>query len=270
MLADGRLHLTAIAKLGPHLTLENREALLKRAAHRSRREIEELVAELSPRPDAPAVMRKLPDRRARTTSPTLRLGPDAEVPLGLRPEGRASVDRQLRPDGVGRGRLRPGSHRSASPLGDPSLGADAAFVAVTSAGRGSVGLRRRVIPGHDRGTPGRLGQGPVIPGARTPTRPNVLGVTRQTQQERRCRRSAASFFPIRLSTHRFRGRAGILRLSGQHERTPCHPSSAGGSGGTSSSAAPTCPLRSSRCECRVFWAARGRSPALPERGSCRC
>ena len=42
MLADGRLHLTAIAKLAPHLTLENREDILKRAAHRSRREIEEL------------------------------------------------------------------------------------------------------------------------------------------------------------------------------------------------------------------------------------
>ena len=101
MLADGRLHLTAIAKLAPHLTLENREALLKRAAHRSKREIEELVAELSPRPDAPAVIRKLPDRRAGTTSPALRIGPDAEAPsLGLRPEGGASVDRQLRPDGV--------------------------------------------------------------------------------------------------------------------------------------------------------------------------
>ena len=100
MLADGRLHLTAIAKLGPHLTLENREALLERAAHRTRREIEELVAELSPRPDAPAVMRKLPDRWTATTSPLLRLGP-AEVSLGLRPEGGASVDRQLRPDGVG-------------------------------------------------------------------------------------------------------------------------------------------------------------------------
>ena len=101
MLADGRLHLTAIAKLGPHLTLENREALLERAAHRTRREIEELVAELSPRPDAPAVMRKLPDRRAGTTSPALRLGANAAAPLGLRPEGGASVDRQLRPDGVG-------------------------------------------------------------------------------------------------------------------------------------------------------------------------
>jgi hypothetical protein len=97
MLADGRLHLTAIAKLAPHLTLENREDILKRAAHKSRREIEELVAELSPRPDAPAVMRKLPDRRDGTTSPALRPGPGAEaLSLGRRPEGGASVDRQLR------------------------------------------------------------------------------------------------------------------------------------------------------------------------------
>ncbi len=101
MLADGRLHLTAIAKLAPHLTVENREALLKRASHRSRRQIEELVAELSPRPDAPAVMRKLPGPRDGTTSPGLQLGPDAEVPsLGLRPEGGASIDCRLRPDGV--------------------------------------------------------------------------------------------------------------------------------------------------------------------------
>ena len=73
MLADGRLHLTAVAKLAPHLTLENREALLKRAVHRSKREIEELVAEISPRPDAPALMRKLPDRHSGTTCSSIGL-----------------------------------------------------------------------------------------------------------------------------------------------------------------------------------------------------
>jgi hypothetical protein len=103
MLADGRLHLTAIAKLAPHLTRENREALLTRAAHKSRREIEQLLAELVPRPDAPVVMRKLPERRAGTTSPPApRIGSDAEaLPLGPRPEGGPSLDPQLRPDGAG-------------------------------------------------------------------------------------------------------------------------------------------------------------------------
>ena len=79
MLADGRLHLSGIAKLAPHLTLENRDVLLVRATHRSKRQIEELVAELAPRPDVPAVMRRLPER-----APQLQLGPDAvagAVPL---------------------------------------------------------------------------------------------------------------------------------------------------------------------------------------------
>ena len=65
MLADGRLHLTAIAKLAPHLTPENRDGLLERAVHRTKRQIEELVAEIAPRPDVPALMRRLPERRPR-------------------------------------------------------------------------------------------------------------------------------------------------------------------------------------------------------------
>jgi hypothetical protein len=97
-LADGRLHLTAIAKLAPHLTLENRDALLERAAHRSRRQIEELVAEISPRADAPAVMRKLPVRR--DSPPARRPGSAAEAsPFGPRSEG-GSDDIQRRPDGA--------------------------------------------------------------------------------------------------------------------------------------------------------------------------
>ncbi len=67
MLRDGRLHLTGIAMLAPLLTRDNRDAVLARATHRSKREIEELVAELSPRPDVRSGMRKLPDmRRARS------------------------------------------------------------------------------------------------------------------------------------------------------------------------------------------------------------
>ena len=63
MLADGRLHLTAIARLAPHLTRENRDGLLERATHRSKRQVLELIAEIAPKPDAPAVVRKLPERR---------------------------------------------------------------------------------------------------------------------------------------------------------------------------------------------------------------
>jgi len=73
MLADGRLHLSAIAKLAPHLTEEGAEALLERAVHRSKREIEELCAEVAPRPDVAACMRKLPQPRR---SASERLGPE--------------------------------------------------------------------------------------------------------------------------------------------------------------------------------------------------
>ncbi len=62
MLADGRLHLSAIAKLAPHLTPENHAVLLTRATHRTKRQVEELVAELVPRPDAPSLIRRLPVR----------------------------------------------------------------------------------------------------------------------------------------------------------------------------------------------------------------
>ncbi len=81
MLADGRLHLTGIAKLAPHLTRENRDAVLARASHRSKRDIEALVAELTPRPDAPSAVRRMPEpRAARTAQPAAR-------PLELRPDG---------------------------------------------------------------------------------------------------------------------------------------------------------------------------------------
>ena len=117
MLADGRLHLSAIAKLAPHLTPDNRDAVLKRATHCSKRQAEELAAELAPRPDAPALIRKLPERPhpAPTTESLLPcsgpiagtsfgLRPDAVTPSGPRPgpDEASPSDSQLRPDGVGR------------------------------------------------------------------------------------------------------------------------------------------------------------------------
>ena len=72
MLSDGRIHLSGIGKLAPHLTDANCEEVLARATHKSKREIEELVAELAPKPDVPASVRKLPTRPE--TAPILELG----------------------------------------------------------------------------------------------------------------------------------------------------------------------------------------------------
>ena len=47
-----------------------------RAAFKSKRQIEELVAELSPKPDVPALVRKLPKRRRKTKPMADQLGPD--------------------------------------------------------------------------------------------------------------------------------------------------------------------------------------------------
>jgi len=71
MLSDGRLHLTAISMLAPHLREANREMLLARACHKSKRQIEELLVELSPKPDVPAGIRKLPAVSAKSQPPIL-------------------------------------------------------------------------------------------------------------------------------------------------------------------------------------------------------
>ena len=67
MLSDGRLHLSGIAKLAPHLNAGNRDVVLSRAAHKSKREILDLVAELAPKPDVPDLVRKAPQPRADRT-----------------------------------------------------------------------------------------------------------------------------------------------------------------------------------------------------------
>jgi hypothetical protein len=62
-LRDGRMHLTGMALIVPVLKPENYRSVLARATHRSKLEIQELVAELRPRPDVRAVIRKLPQKR---------------------------------------------------------------------------------------------------------------------------------------------------------------------------------------------------------------
>jgi hypothetical protein len=91
MLREGRLHLTGIAKLAPYLTRGNRQRLLERAAWKSKRQIEVLIAEISPRPDAPALMRKLPESRVGG-------GQASGRPLG---PNHAAPSRELCPDAVG-------------------------------------------------------------------------------------------------------------------------------------------------------------------------
>jgi hypothetical protein len=52
--------LTTVRLLAPHLTDANHRDVLDRARHMSKRQVELLVATLSPRPDVPSTVRKLP------------------------------------------------------------------------------------------------------------------------------------------------------------------------------------------------------------------
>ncbi len=68
MLDDGRLHLSGIAVLAPHLTDTNCEELLTRATHRTKRELPVMMAEITPKPDVSPSIRKLPKRRQKPES----------------------------------------------------------------------------------------------------------------------------------------------------------------------------------------------------------
>jgi len=65
-LADGRLHLTGVGMLAPYLTPENADDLLAAASHRTKAEIEELIAQRSPRSETMALAQALPASPART------------------------------------------------------------------------------------------------------------------------------------------------------------------------------------------------------------
>ena len=60
-LRDGSITLATVSLLRPHLTLKNHGRLLEEARHKSKREVEQQVARLAPKPDVPALVRRLPD-----------------------------------------------------------------------------------------------------------------------------------------------------------------------------------------------------------------
>ncbi len=98
MLGDGRLHLSGITKLAAHLTEANRDTLLARAVHKTKRQIEELIAELAPRPDVAAKIRKLPERRDKIEpTPPSQQRPDVVVLPPAPPPQKPAVVEPLAP-----------------------------------------------------------------------------------------------------------------------------------------------------------------------------
>lgn len=80
MLAEGRIHLTAIAKLAPHLTADSAATLLDRATGLSKVEIEQLVASLAPAPEVRSGVRRLPQRPPSSVVEPRSIGPAISAP----------------------------------------------------------------------------------------------------------------------------------------------------------------------------------------------
>jgi hypothetical protein len=60
LLEEGAVTLTTITLVAPHLTDENHTKVLESTRHKSKREVERIVAELRPVPDVPPTIRRLP------------------------------------------------------------------------------------------------------------------------------------------------------------------------------------------------------------------
>src|SRR5688572_3361124 len=60
LIAEGSVTLTTVALLRPHLTMANHDRLLAAARHRTKREVEHQIACLAPKPEAKALIRRLP------------------------------------------------------------------------------------------------------------------------------------------------------------------------------------------------------------------
>jgi hypothetical protein len=86
--AQGLLSLGAVVMLAPHLTPENAEELLTAGAHKSKSEIEGLLAERFPRPDLPARVVALSPTPPATAGQALPTEPLAPGPVELSAPGR--------------------------------------------------------------------------------------------------------------------------------------------------------------------------------------
>jgi 5-methylcytosine-specific restriction endonuclease McrA len=83
-LASGAVTLTAVTLLAPHLTEDNHRDVLESARHKPKRHVEQIVARLHPRPDVPAAIRRLPERRAPSASAVL-VAVDVESRAAMQP-----------------------------------------------------------------------------------------------------------------------------------------------------------------------------------------
>ena len=76
-LADGSITLTTVCLLSSHLTADNHRRVLESARHKTKREVEQLIAAIRPQPPVPSLVRKLPEPK--TATATITPGASAEI-----------------------------------------------------------------------------------------------------------------------------------------------------------------------------------------------
>jgi 5-methylcytosine-specific restriction endonuclease McrA len=95
MIRTGELHVSGVNQLAAHLTDDNYEEVLRRARHRSMREIDLLIAQVSPKPDVAWSLRALPPPLGGGQSEGIaagHAGPDADGQAGSTSAALASED----------------------------------------------------------------------------------------------------------------------------------------------------------------------------------
>jgi len=89
MLAEGAVNLTTVRLLAAHLTPENHRRVLESARGKRKLQVEEIAARLSPQPDVPAFVRKLPAPRPApwptAEPPNQQASSDSTVPITALP-----------------------------------------------------------------------------------------------------------------------------------------------------------------------------------------
>lgn len=80
MIADGRLHLSGVVMLAPHLTDKNVDGALAAATHRSKADIEMLVARIAPEPDRPTTIVPIDAPQEILPAPQVAPGPPPVAP----------------------------------------------------------------------------------------------------------------------------------------------------------------------------------------------
>jgi hypothetical protein len=97
----GEVHLAAVRLLAPILTPENHRPLLAAATHKSKREVEELVARIRPSPDIAGSVRKLPAAKPSPTPEPRRASESAPVqppaPLPAQPPVPQTIEDLVHP-----------------------------------------------------------------------------------------------------------------------------------------------------------------------------